>query len=52
MLLPEANSAGEGVVVEVARQSPASSIMLAGKTGEGPRSLGAQVAHSGLQRPC
>jgi hypothetical protein len=52
MLLPEANS-GEGVMVEVAKQSLASSNVLAGKTGKGPRSLGAQVAHThlGLQRP-
>lgn len=46
MLLPEANSAGEGVMFEVARQSLASSNVLPGKTGKGPRSLGAQVAHT------
>lgn len=40
-------------MVEVAKQSLASSNVLAGKTGKGPRSLGAQVAHThlGLQRP-
>lgn len=50
MLLPEANLPGEGAMVEVARQPPASSEMLAGKTGKGPRSLGARVPHSRASR--
>lgn len=58
MPLPKANLAGGGagrgvggLMVEVPRQSPASSHMLAGKHGKGSGPLRAEVALSGLLRP-